>query len=128
MLLGVAADLAQAPSCCSLEVVFLVLDQDSQEGLDSLGLDYSGGKRLVPGGDEAEGHDGGQTIDGAGSLGVVDEVDEGRDSSSVDDGHSHVVVAFADLSDQSGSVLAHLGVDILEAVEDLGEDLCVYDC
>lgn len=108
-------------------MVLLVLDQHAQEGFNPLGLDDCGGERLMPGGDEAEGHDGGQTVDCVGALRVVDEVDKGRHATSVDDGHGHVVIALADLADESCSVLAHLAIHVLEAVEHLWEDLGIDD-
>mmetsp|Transcript_9509 Transcript_9509/g.11726 ORF Transcript_9509/g.11726 Transcript_9509/m.11726 type:complete len:276 (-) Transcript_9509:538-1365(-) len=121
---GVSADLAEGPGGGGLNVILGLVDQRVLQRSDTLGHDNSHGKRVIEGRDVAEGHDAGE----AGvSLGLRDVVHGGSGTTGVHDELGKLGGLLGDLADASGGVLAHLDVDVLQAVENAREDLSLDD-
>mmetsp|Transcript_105911 Transcript_105911/g.236421 ORF Transcript_105911/g.236421 Transcript_105911/m.236421 type:complete len:389 (+) Transcript_105911:6-1172(+) len=120
---GVAADLTQGPSRGRLEVVLGFVDERVLEGGDALRHHHRQGQGLGECGNVAQRHDARQTIV---ATGLCDVVDHGCDAARIDDKLCQVRSVAGDLADASRRILPHELVDVLEAMEDTGEDLSLY--
>ena len=120
----VTADLAEGPGGGGLDVVLWLVDQGVLEWSDTLGHDDSHCQRVIEGRDVAERHDAWQTCV---TLRLADVVDGGSGATRVHNEFSELRGLFCDLTDASGGVFAHLHVNVLQAVEDSGEDLSLHD-
>merc|ERR1712127_300785 len=121
---GVATDLAKSPSGSSLQVVLGLVDKSVLEGSNTLRNDNGHGERVVESGDVTEGHDTGKS---AVALGLADVINGGSGTTRVHDELGELGGLFGDLTNAGSSVLAHLNVDVLKAVQDSREDLSLND-
>jgi len=116
----VTTDLTERPGSGGLQVVFGLVHEGILERSDTLGNDNGHGEGVIESRDVSESHDTGKS---GVALGLTDVVDGGSSTSRVDDKLSELGGLLGDFSDASGGVLSYLHIDILEAVEDSGEDL-----
>mmetsp|Transcript_72318 Transcript_72318/g.234944 ORF Transcript_72318/g.234944 Transcript_72318/m.234944 type:complete len:388 (-) Transcript_72318:11-1174(-) len=114
------ADLTQGPGRGRLQVVLRFVDQCVLQGRDALGHDYGERQRLGEGRDVAEGHDARQPVVAAS---LRDVVNHGSDAPGIHDQLGEVRCVAGDFADAGGGVFAHKLVDVLQAVQDPGEDL-----
>mmetsp|Transcript_20325 Transcript_20325/g.24338 ORF Transcript_20325/g.24338 Transcript_20325/m.24338 type:complete len:218 (+) Transcript_20325:933-1586(+) len=115
------ADLTERPRASTLNMILLLLYKSSVQWDDTLGGDDRKSKSFGEGGDVTESHNAWQTVV---ALGFNDVVDKSTNATVADDQLCEFWSVLGDLTDAGGSVLAHVGVNVLEAGEDLGEDLC----
>ena len=120
----VATNLAKGPGRGGLDVILRLCDQGLAEGHDSLGDNDGEGEGLGEGSDVSHGHDTGEL---GVALGFADIVDEGGSSAGVDDELGELGCVLSNLPDASSGVLANEGIVVLEAVEDVREDLGLDD-
>mmetsp|Transcript_114425 Transcript_114425/g.356351 ORF Transcript_114425/g.356351 Transcript_114425/m.356351 type:complete len:219 (+) Transcript_114425:427-1083(+) len=120
----VAADLAQGPSGSCFQVILRLVDEGVLEWGDALRYHNRQGQGLRESRDVAECHDAGQAVV---APGLGDVVHHGGHSASIHDEFCQVRRVPGNLADASGSVLADKLVDILEAMQDLREDLRLHD-
>ena len=116
----VTADLSEGPGGGSLDVILRLVDEGVLERSNTLGDDNSHGEGVIEGRDVTEGHD---TWETGISLGLADVVNGRSSATGVDDQLGKLRGLLGNLTDASGGVLAHLHIDILQAVENPGEDL-----
>eukprot|EP00968_Pinguiococcus_pyrenoidosus_P001369 scaffold62_cov256-Pinguiococcus_pyrenoidosus.AAC.27 len=116
----VPPDLAQGPGAGRLDVVLGLLDKRLLQRRHALGHDDRERERLAEGRDEAQGHDAGK-LGVAGRLAHV--IHERGGSARVHNQLGELRGVLGDLPYRRGGVLAHELVIVLEAIQDVGEDL-----
>ena len=120
----VTADLTKGPGSGGLDVVLWLVDEGILERSDTLGDDDSHGEGVIEGRNVTEGHDARKT---GVALGLTDVVHGGGSTTRVNDELGELGGLLGDLTDASGGILAHLHIDVLQAVEDSGENLSLDD-
>jgi len=105
-------------------VVFRLVHESILEGGNSLGDNDGHGEGIVEGRDVTESHDSGES---GVSLGLADVINSSSGTTGVDNELSELSSLLSNFSNASSSVLSNLNVNILEAVEDSGEDLSFND-
>ena len=120
----VTANLTEGPGSGGLDVVLRLVDKGILKRSDTLGDDDSHGKGVIEGRDVTEGHDSGKT---GVALGLADVVNGGRSTTRVHDELGELGGLLGDLTDAGGGILSHLHIDVLQTVEDSGENLGLDD-
>ena len=105
-------------------MVFRLVDKGILQRGDTLADDHSHGERVIEGGDVAEGHDARQA---SVALRLADVVDGCGCATGVDDQLGQLSGLICNLTDAGCSVLPHLDVDVLQAVENAREDFSLND-
>jgi len=121
---GVATDLSKRPGSGSFQVILRFVHQSVLERCNTLGDDDSHSKRVIESRDIAEGHDTGKASI---ALALTDVVDGSSGSTRVDNELCELSSLLSNLTNASGGILTDLDVDVLQAVEDAGEDLSLHD-
>ena len=107
-----------------LDVIFRFGNQSLTERHDALGNNDGESECLGEGSNVSDSHDTGEL---GITLGLTDVVDEGRGPTGVDDELGELGGVLGNLPDAGGRILANKGVIVLEAVENVGEDLGLND-
>lgn len=121
---GVTADLTKGPGGGSLDVVLGLVDEGILKRSNTLRHDHSHGEGVVESGDVTESHN---TRESGVALRLADVVNGSSSTARVHDELSKLSGLLSDLTNASGGVLAHLHIDVLQAVEDSGEDLSLHN-
>lgn len=114
-----SANLAERPGSSSLEVILRLVDQGILKRSNTLRNDDCHGEGIIEGRDVTEGHD---TREASVALGLRDVVNNGSSTTGVDDKLSKLSGLLGNFSDAGSSILSHLNIKVLQAVEDSGED------